>query len=233
MLMLKMKRAAALAGLVTAAALAGCSYPGTTDPHLTMYPEVAHPITVEAQTAEMEIMVNPQSVALLRVDETRLRAFASAYRTRGHGPMTAYVPSDSPNAIAAIQVMADVHNVLSSEGLHPDAVQSRPYNPAQNPEWSPIVLTFTRYDASASPCGDFSESYTARFNTNPTPNWGCATQNNLAAMVSEPADLVRPRTMSPAYADRRSTVLQTYREGENTSSQRSTDESGTVSDVSE
>ncbi len=226
-----MKSLTRLLAAIGFSALAGCALPGTTDPDLVMLPEVAHPITVEATTAEMEILVNPQSVALLRVDETRLRAFAAAYRTRGHGPMTVYVPSHSPNSMAAVQVMADVHRVLVVEGLHPDAVQSRAYTPTENPEWSPIVLAFTRYEASASPCGDWSESYTVRFNGNPSPNWGCATQNNLAAMVSEPSDLIRPREMSPASAARRSTVLENYRAGRDTASQSSSQGNGLVSEV--
>lgn len=226
-----MKHIARLVGLATLTALAGCNTPGFTDPNLPMHAEVAHPITVEAQAAEMEIAVGPQSVALLRVDETRLRAFAGAYRTRGHGAMTVYVPSDTPNSMAAVQVMADVHRVLTNEGLHPDAVQSRPYHPTTSGDWSPIILSFTRYEASASPCGDWSESYTTRFNGNPSPNWGCATQNNLAAMISEPADLIRPRAMTPASAARRSTVLDNYRQGADTASQVSDDGNGVVSDI--
>lgn len=226
-----MKQIIRVVGLAAVAALAGCNTPGTTDPNLPMHAEVAHPITVEAQAAEMEIAVGPQSVALLRVDETRLRAFAGAYRTRGHGAMTVYVPSDTPNSMAAVQVMADVHRVLTNEGLHPDAVQSRAYHPATSSDWSPIILSFTRYEASASPCGNWSESYTTRFNGNPSPNWGCATQNNLAALVSEPADLIRPREMTPAYADRRTTVLENYRNGTDTATQVSDPSNGTVSDI--
>ncbi len=226
-----MKHIIGVVGLVAVAGLAGCNTPGTTSPNLAMHAEVAHPITVEALAAQMEIAVGPQSVALLRVDETRLRAFAAAYRSRGHGALTVNVPSDTPNSMAAIQVMADVHRVLTDEGLHPDVVQSRPYHPATSGDWSPIVLSFTRYEASASPCGDWSESYTTRFNGNPSPNWGCATQNNLAALVSEPADLIRPRTMTPADAGRRATVLQNYREGSDTAAQVSDDGNGVVSDI--
>lgn len=229
--MTKMKLIALAASTVAFATLAGCgTFPGTTNPNLPMQYQESHPITVRATNAEMQISVNPQSVALLRVDETRLRAFAASYRTRGHGPLVIGVPSETPNSMAATQVMADVHAVLTDEGLHPDDVQSRPYHTADNPAWAPLMLSFTRYEAEASPCGDWSESYSQRFNGNPTPNWGCATQNNLAAMVSEPADLVGPRDMTPAVASQRTHMLERYRTGRDTNTSRSNADDASVAD---
>lgn len=217
--------------LIAFIGLAGCSFPGTTDINLPMQYEERHPITVEATSAEMDILISPQSVALLRVDETRLRAFAHAYRTRGHGPLVVMVPSETPNSMAATQVLADVHQVLTEEGLHPDDVQSRPYHTTHNPEWAPLRLSFTRYIASASPCGDWSESYSVRFDGNPTPNWGCATQNNLAAMISEPADLIGPREMTPVSAAQRSEMLGRYRIGNDTNTMRGSDDDSSISNV--
>ncbi len=212
--------------------LAGCGTArGITDPNLPMDYQVRHPITVAATSAEMEISINPQSVALLRVDETRLRAFAAAYRTRGHGALVIMVPSETPNSLAATQVLANVHTVLSEEGLHPDDVQSRPYRTSDNPAWAPLVLSFTRYEASAAPCGDWSESYTVRRYGNATPNWGCATQNNLAVMVSEPADLIGPRAMTPADATQRSEMLDRYHQGRSTTTTRNNEDDASISDV--
>jgi pilus assembly protein CpaD len=223
------KKLALGASCIAFAAMAGCgSFPGTTDPNLPMQYEERHPITVRADQAEMQIAVDPQSVALLRVDETRLRAFAASYRSRGHGPLVIQVPSETPNSMAATQVLADVNAVLRDEGLQPDEVQSRPYRTAENPERAPLMLHFTRYSAEASPCGDWSESYSQRFNGNPTPNWGCATQNNLAAMVSEPADLVTPRDMTPANAEQRSGMLERYRNGRDTNTTRTDGDSAAI-----
>jgi len=227
--MTMMKQLAFAASGIAFAALAGCgSFPGTTNPNLPMQYQESHPITVQATQAEMQILVNPQSVALLRVDETRLRAFAASYRTRGHGPMVIMVPSETPNSMAATQVLADVHAVLTEEGLHPDDVASRPYHTSENPSWAPLVVSYTRYETEASPCGDWSESYSQRFNGNPTPNWGCATQNNLAAMISEPADLVTPRNMTPAVAAQRTDMLNRYTNGRDTNTLRTDADAASV-----
>ena len=44
-------------------------------------------------------------------------------------------------------------------------------------------------------------------------NFGCATQRNLAAMIDNPADLVQPRSETPAYTARRTEGFEKYRKG--------------------
>jgi pilus assembly protein CpaD len=67
---------------------------------------------------------------------------------------------------------------------------------------------------------------------NPSPvNFGCATQNNLAAMVADPADLVMPRTMTASDAQRRGTVFEKYRKGEITATTRDQHDSAALSEV--
>jgi pilus assembly protein CpaD len=48
--------------------------------------------------------------------------------------------------------------------------------------------------------------------------FGCATQQNLAAMVNNPLDLMYPRGLTPADAARRTDVLSKYRTGNATAS---------------
>jgi type IV pilus biogenesis protein CpaD/CtpE len=46
------------------------------------------------------------------------------------------------------------------------------------------------------------------------PNYGCAYQNNVAAMVANPADLLRQRAELPPDANRRAGVIEAYRAGQ-------------------
>ena len=59
-------------------------------------------------------------------------------------------------------------------------------------------------------------------------SFGCATQQNLAAMVDNPLDLLYPRGMTPADAARRATVLDKYRRGESFTSDLSKETGGSV-----
>lgn len=48
----------------------------------------------------------------------------------------------------------------------------------------------------------------------PSWNHGCATQNNLAAMVANPNDLLGPRRETPSDAARRQAAINRYRSGQ-------------------
>lgn len=71
----------------------------------------------------------------------------------------------------------------------------------------------------ASQCGqwphDVGPADAAMSNLNkPYWNFGCATQQNLAAMVARPSDLLTPRAEGQLDAARRQTTIGKYRRGE-------------------
>jgi pilus assembly protein CpaD len=54
-------------------------------------------------------------------------------------------------------------------------------------------IVVTRSTASVPNCPNWSKTTEANFNSSSHPNYGCATNSNLAAMVADPEDLVRGR----------------------------------------
>ncbi|MAB12507.1 MAG: hypothetical protein CMI59_01215 [Parvibaculum sp.] len=219
-----------LAAAVAMLALAGCG--GFNGREEALYtPENVHPITVSKDTATLKLDAAMDLGYLNGRQKAQIASFARAYTERGHGPMVVSVPDRSLNKGAASDFLNDVSRALADEGVTDDRVVYKPYQVAGDKNSAPVVMTFNRYVAQASPCGDWSANYSYNpKNLNP-PNFGCATQNNLAAMVADPSDLVHPRTMDPADADRRSTVLEKYRKGESTATQRSDSDSAAVSEV--
>ena len=84
-----------------------------------------------------------------------------------------------------------------------------------------VRITYPKIAAQAGPCGVWPEDIGPSFNRDyfenqPSWNFGCASQRNLAAMVDNPADLVQPRGETPAYTMRRTTVVEKYRQGAST-----------------
>ncbi len=57
--------------------------------------------------------------------------------------------------------------------------------------------------------------------TSRRPNFGCATQHNIAAVVANPEDFETPRTATPADAMRRYQVFVDYRKPKNTATRTS------------
>jgi pilus biogenesis lipoprotein CpaD len=67
-------------------------------------------------------------------------------------------------------------------------------------------------------CGNWPEDLTETTDNKPFANFGCAHQQNIAAMVSDPEDFVDPRDEDPSDPMRRSKVIDKYRLGDTTSS---------------
>ncbi|MBX3495028.1 MAG: CpaD family pilus assembly protein [Parvibaculum sp.] len=216
--------------LALALGLAGCGLNGADEAQFDA--ARVHPISVQPDVATLNIDVPPGQPGLTAANRSAIAGFAASYRERGHGPLTVSTPSGSPNAATATGVLSDVRDILAEHGVSGDALAYTPYS-ASAAGAAPLILSYKRYVAKASTCGDWSASLATNYKNVPPPNFGCATQNNLAAMIADPADLLKPRGMTPADAGRRNTVLEKYREGEPTATARTDQDSGAVSKVSQ
>lgn len=222
------RNAATGIAVALAIGLAGCGgFNGIEDAQYDA--SYTHPISVEADVATLNVGVVAGQPGLAPSERSAIEAFASAYRQRGHGPLTISTPSGSPNAGAAAVALSDVRDILAENGV--TNLAYTPYRASGADSGAPLILSFKRYVAKPTACGDWSMSYAFDPSNRLPPNFGCATQNNLAAMVADPADLAGPRTMTPADAGRRNTVLEKYRAGESTATARTEQDSGAVSEV--
>jgi type IV pilus biogenesis protein CpaD/CtpE len=110
----------------------------------------------------------------------------------------------------------------------PDVVDM--YEPVTHYERHPIVVT--RSGAYAKGCKYWwPEDLTDTYENDTYANFGCAQQSNLAAMVANPQDFVRPRAQTPSDPMRRSTVFDNYREGEATAAQQEEQQKVEISTV--
>jgi len=194
-------------------------------------PAQSHPIAVDTDTASLTLAVDAKTKQLTPQMAAQVKAFAATYQMRGHGPLTIATPVGSPNASNASRVARDAEKLVRETGLTDEEVVSHGYNVSANEASRPVILSFTRYVASASPCGNWSKNYGRSVNNRTMPDFGCATQNNLAAQVEDPHDLVEPRPMGAADAERRAVVFDKYRQGESSATPRTEEEKANVSEV--
>ncbi len=192
-----------------------------------------HPISVDPQVVTLQMDVPQDKIALSVADKAAIDAFVSTYKARGHGALTIAAPSGSPNEAAAVSIVAETRAVLADAGLPQAAVGYAAYRASSANKNAPVILSYRRYVASASPCGNWTNDYAFAPNNKRSPNFGCATQSNLAAMVADPADLMGPREWDPAYTPRRDQVIESFRLGEVTEADESGNASGSVSEVSD
>lgn len=176
-----------------------------------------HPIAVDSQVMTLTISGDVSTSDLSNVDKARLRAFADAYLTNGHGPLTVTAPSGAGNDRNDHEAAADIRQALNNAGVPWSAIHGATYRTgeASNDE---IILSFTRYVATASPCGVWSGQRASQYKNLRSPNMGCATMNNYAAMIADPHDLIAPAESAPVDGQSVVRAVELYRQGQVTAS---------------
>ena len=184
-----------------------------------------HPILVSQQPATLNIRVASSANGLSPSQAAQVSEFLERYRSKdsGNSKLVIGVPSGSPNESAAMRTVADVREMIRDFGFSESTVSMTPYGGGRDPN-APIKLAYLRYVVEAPECGIWPTNLARDPLNLPYPNFGCAQQNNLAAQIANPADLLGPRTTAPADAERRAVVIDNYRQGKATASEKSGDE---------
>ncbi len=223
-------RAAAMGAATALAvlAIAGCSNgldPGGHEAGWTMIDaQQRHPIIVAEEPAHHAVRVARGSDGLSPGQRDKLADFIARYRGGdAGGQLSIAVPSGSPNEVAALRAVADMRYVARDLGIDDSRISVGPYRASR--ERDPAIrVSYTRYVAQAPECGMWPTNVGDDTRNLPYPNLGCATQRNFAMQVANPADLLGPRTMTPATAERRDVRWDKYNKGETTVAKRDQDE---------
>jgi pilus assembly protein CpaD len=131
--------------------------------------------------------------------------------SRASGPVYILSPEGSANAGAARALRSQVRAELASRGIASSKIVNTTYAATGLLDAAPIRLSFTGTTAVTTQCGQWPKDITADFANQNYYNFGCASQNNLAAQVANPEDFVAPRGMTPIDAERRNEAIQEYR----------------------
>ncbi len=205
------------------AALAGCQtadrvITGTTAP--TDYRD-RHPIVLQQGASHLDVFVGR---GVRTVDERQMadiRAFAAEYRSRGRGGIHVQVPHGHPDEPYARHAAGIVRNALAGSG----SVYVTHYRPGDPSLAAPVRLTFSTLQAKVdSRCGLWPDdlgtgpSLTSGRNE-PFHNLGCASQQNMAAQIADPLDLVRPRPEGRIDTIKRTRGIEAIRQAKDPSTQ--------------
>lgn len=209
----------ALFGL--SAALGGCIYSGEEVVTASVPNDyrLRHPIAITEANRSVVIFVGQARGGLSGPQRSDVMGLARTWVSEGTGAIVADVPVDTANARAAAATYREVHALLVAGGVPSGAIKLRHYHPDDVRTLPTITLSYPRIAAVAGPCGLWPEDLgpsilNEHYSENKSYyNFGCANQRNLAAMVDNPADLVQPRSETPAYTARRTAGFEKYRKG--------------------
>lgn len=217
-----------LAVSVVALGLTGCRSledPGQITNWTLVDPSQRHPIMVKQSPSKIHLSVHQGADGLTPHQRARLSNFLAQYRATGMGnsKLVVAAPSGSPNEVAAMHAVADIRDLISESGFSDDIVSVEAFHDESDPQ-PPIRVSYLRYVAKGPECGDWSSNLADNPRNLHYPNFGCAQQANLAAMVANPADLLEPRTSAGRDSTRRDVVFGKYYKGESTISSKKKDE---------
>ncbi|PRD50641.1 pilus assembly protein CpaD [Phyllobacterium myrsinacearum] len=196
--------------LLAVALLAGCADRSTTVGSIPDDYRTNHPIVISEKEQVADIPVGHADNRLSITQRSIVQNVLTNYHANGSGVIHILLPSGTPNEHAAGRLREDIVAVLRRSGVKPFNISSERYRAASD-ESAPIRLSYSAMTASTGPCGQWPKDLLDTAENKHYANFGCASQNNLAAQIANPADLLGPRATTTIDAERRGKVIDAYR----------------------
>jgi pilus assembly protein CpaD len=175
------------------------------------YEPVAHydryPIKVEKTPVKLDLA--SKSGTLRPAQINALVSLAQQAKSNAASQIYVKRPSGGGRSVA---VANDITALLMQQGIPRAMIVPASYRGAST---SPVQVSYVRSVAVTKECGDWSSNLSEIPGNGSYSNFGCATQQNVAAMVANPEDFLVPRAMDPAYAVTRTGEIQTFETAKN------------------
>ena len=195
-----------------------------------------HPIAIREGEHTVNLLIGVDRGGLLPAQRAEVAGLASSWQERATGGIVIDLPTGTPNARAAADTLKEVKSILTAAAVPAQAIVVRHYRPPNPSRLATLKISYPKMVAEAGPCGQWPRDIGPSYQGGDTYNrgywnFGCSQQQNLAAMVDDPADLLQPRTETAPSAQRRTTVFEKYRKGEATTTNYANTKDGKISDV--
>ena len=204
-----------------AAALLGLS--GCAAPSMSFKPtQLRNPIKVAESIERLELYTRPNGLELSARDKLAVAQFLDGYGRAGEGPLFVNRPANSVSGLGTQQAEAVIRGLMAQGGLNPNSVQTGQY--ASNPgALAPVVVSYRTLRAIPEDCLAMG-SLTDTYSNQPQGGFGCFQSANLAAMITDPRQLLEPYASGQPNAQRRQVIYDRYIQGEPTAAQVNPDQ---------
>ncbi len=145
-----------------------------------------HQPVVERSSVALDVTTSEAGLPV--AEQRRITAWFEAMDLRYGDKVSVEDPLDRPETRAAVADIAGRYGMLLADGA---PIVSGEVQPGQ----ARVVIMRTR--ASVPGCPDWSAKSDANLANGISPNYGCANNGNLAAMVANPEDLIKGQKGSP------------------------------------
>ena len=156
----------------------------------------------------IDIAVAANDYRMTRGQRDAVDGFMYRYDKSAAPPVLVLAPSGSANSAAATNVASDIAAFLRHTGVRHVDVQH--YGVSEPDVSAPVRVTYSAVKASTGKCGRWPDDLTNNSENKHWANFGCSYQNNLAAQVANPNDLVGPRRPTEIDAENRAVAIGDY-----------------------
>jgi pilus assembly protein CpaD len=169
-----------------------------------------HPISLSEQEQHLDVLVGAGDRSISLAQRSVIEGFVAQYKSNGSGPVQIMLPQGGTNSAAAKRVHGNIVAALRKGGVPSGYIITSSYASPTSDGANPVRLAYRALAASTDQCGKWPEDLTKDTENKHYADFGCSYQNNLAAMIANPADLLGPRAMSQVDAAKRGEAIKTY-----------------------
>jgi pilus assembly protein CpaD len=169
--------------------------------------DARHPIGFVDERHVLNIDTPPHVRGISHNQAADMHRFVARYKAEGVGRLSVSVPSHADAGTS--QVLAELGRILRDADVASERVVRVRH--ADGKRGRPVVrLSYAAPQAVAPECGHWHRDVARDPERVHYPEFGCATQRNLAGMVANSRDLQRPQDEQPRSAERRSQTWSKY-----------------------
>lgn len=206
--------ARALAAAAALALVAGCANMGRPDSVVVgAVPDdyrTNHPIMIAEKDMVIDLPVGSTDRGMTNTQKVALGGFLADYDRSAAPALTIMAPSGSRNASAASQAASEFARYAKRQGVPGSRIAITSYQAQAADVSAPVRVMFTAMAAQTNKCGRWPKDIADTTDNKHYANFGCSYQNNLAAQIANPADLLGPRKQTEIDAENRTRVIDVY-----------------------
>ncbi len=181
-----------------------------------------NPTTVAESVERLELYARPNGLTLSARDKSAVAQFLQTYAATGSGPIFINRPAGHGGGLGVQETDQMLRMVMADIGLNPAAAQTGEYY-VHPGDPAPVVVSYKTLRAVPQDCGYLSSVSDSRRN-GVSPEFGCFQSANIAAMISDPRQLIAPLPQGTPNAQRRQVIYDLYIDGAGTAAERPADQ---------
>jgi pilus assembly protein CpaD len=170
-----------------------------------------HPIVIAEKNQKIDLPVGAGDRGMTGAQRDTLLGFLDGYDKSAAPSLTIAIPRGSANEVAALVAGRDFARVAVAAGVKRGRIVMTSYQSDVPEASAPVRVAFVAVRAQTDKCGRWPEDLTETSENKHYADFGCSYQNNLAAQIANPNDLLGPRKQSDIDAENRGAVIDLYR----------------------